>query len=78
MTELAPKIQETVHLAVLSDTEIFYVDKVDSPEPLGSCPRSVSGGLSTPPALGKVLLAYQPEEEQSRIIRKIKSSRSPQ
>ena len=35
MTELALKIQETVHLAVLSDTEIVYVDKVDSPRTVG-------------------------------------------
>ena len=33
MTELALKVQETVHLAVLSDTEIVYVDKSIPPEP---------------------------------------------
>ncbi|RPJ06086.1 MAG: IclR family transcriptional regulator, partial [Deltaproteobacteria bacterium] len=35
MVELAQKLQETVHLAVLSDTEIVYVDKCDSPRSLG-------------------------------------------
>src|SRR5512136_1812917 len=31
MVELAARVQETVHLAVLSGMEIVYVDKVDSP-----------------------------------------------
>lgn len=35
MAELARRVQETVHLAVLSDTEIVYLDKVDSPRTLG-------------------------------------------
>ena len=72
MTELALKIQETVHLAVLSDTEIFYVDKVDSPRTVGVISKIGQRGPVYCTALGKVLLAYQPEEEQSRIIRKIK------
>ncbi|MEI9477802.1 MAG: IclR family transcriptional regulator [Deltaproteobacteria bacterium] len=72
MTELALKIQETVHLAILSDTEIFYVDKVDSPRTVGVMSKIGQRGPVYCTALGKVLLAYQPEEEQSRIIRKIK------
>jgi DNA-binding IclR family transcriptional regulator len=72
MTELALKIQETVHLAVLSDTEIFYVDKVDSPRTVGVISKIGQRGPVYCTALGKVLLAYQTEEEQSRIIRKIK------
>ena len=35
MVDLALKVQETVHLAVLSDTEIVYIDKVDSPRASG-------------------------------------------
>jgi DNA-binding IclR family transcriptional regulator len=72
MMELALKIQETVHLAVLSDTEIFYVDKVDSPRTVGVMSKIGQRGPVYCTALGKVLLAYQPEEEQTRIIRKIK------
>ncbi len=35
MADLALKVQETVHLAVFSDSEIVYVDKADSPRTLG-------------------------------------------
>ena len=72
MAELAQKVQETVHLAVLSDTEIFYVDKAESPRPLGVMSKIGQRGPLHCTALGKVLLAYQPEEEQMKIIRKIK------
>ena len=72
MTELALKVQETVHLAVLSNTEIVYVDKVDSPRPLGVMSKIGQRGPVYCTALGKVLLAHQSEEEQSRILREIK------
>jgi DNA-binding IclR family transcriptional regulator len=72
MTELALKVQETVHLAVLSDTEIVYVDKVDSPRTLGVMSKIGQRAPVYCTALGKVLLAFQSENEQSRIIRKIR------
>ena len=72
MMELASKVQETVHLAVLSDTEIVYVDKVDSPRTLGVMSKIGQRAPIYCTALGKVLLAFQPEEEQSRIIHKIR------
>jgi DNA-binding IclR family transcriptional regulator len=72
MTELALTVQETVHLAVLSDTEIVYVDKVDSPRPLGVMSKIGQRGPVYCTALGKVLMAFQPEDEQSRIIHKIR------
>ena len=72
MTELAMRVQETTHLAVLSDTEIVYVDKVDSPRTLGVMSKIGQRGPVYCTALGKVLLAFQPENDQSRIIRKIR------
>jgi IclR family transcriptional regulator, KDG regulon repressor len=72
MTDLALKVQETIHLAVLSDTEILYVDKVDSPRTLGVMSKIGQRGPVYCTALGKVLLAFQPENEQSRIIRKMR------
>ena len=72
MTELALKVQETVHLAVLSEAEIVYVDKVDSPRTLGVMSKIGQRAPVYCTALGKVLLAFQPESEQSRIIRKIR------
>jgi IclR family transcriptional regulator, KDG regulon repressor len=72
MTELALKVQETVHLAVLSDTEIVYVEKVDSPRTLGVMSKLGQRSPIYCTALGKVLLAFQSESEQSKIIHKIK------
>jgi len=72
MTDLAKKVQETVHLAVLSDTEIVYVDKCDSPRTLGVMSKIGQRGPIYCTALGKTLLAFQPEDEQSRIIRGIR------
>ncbi len=72
MTDLASRAQETVHLAVLSDIEIVYVDKVDSPRALGVMSKIGQRGPLHCTALGKTLLAFQPEEEQSRIVQKIR------
>jgi DNA-binding IclR family transcriptional regulator len=72
MADLAQKVQETVHLAVLSDTEIVYVDKVDSPRSLGVMSKIGQRAPVYCTALGKTLLAFQPEDEQSRILHKIR------
>ncbi len=72
MTDLALKVQETVHLAVLSDTEIVYIDKVDSPRALGMMSKIGQRAPVHCTALGKVLLAFQTEDELSRIINEIR------
>jgi len=72
MTDLALRVQETVHLAVLSGTEIIYVDKVDSPRTLGVMSKIGQRAPVYCTALGKTLLAYQPKDELSRIINEIK------
>jgi DNA-binding IclR family transcriptional regulator len=72
MADLAQKVQETVHLAVLSDTEIVYMDKCDSPRTLGVMSKIGQRAPVYCTALGKTLLAFQPEDEQSRIIREIR------
>ncbi len=71
MVELAKKAQETVHLAVLSETEIVYLDKVDSPRTIGVMSKIGQRSPLYCTALGKTLLAFQPEAEQSRILRRI-------
>ncbi len=69
---LALEVQETVHLAVLSDTEIVYVDKVDSPRTLGVMSKIGQRAPVYCTALGKVLLAHQPNDELSRVVQQIK------
>ncbi len=72
MAELALKVQETVHLAVLSGAEIVYVDKAESPRSLGVMSKIGQRAPLYCTSLGKVLLACQPEPEASRIIDQIR------
>ncbi len=72
MSELALKAQETVNLAILSDREILYIDKVDSPRSVGVMSKVGQRNPVYCTSLGKALLAFQTEAEQSRIIAAIK------
>jgi len=71
MEELALKAQETVNLAVLSETEILYIDKVDSPRSVGVMSKIGQRNPVYCTSLGKSLLAFQREEEQTRIMAEI-------
>lgn len=71
MAELALKAKETVNLAVLSDTEILYVDKVDSPRSVGVMSKVGQRNPVHCTALGKAFLAFLPKEEQTRILNSI-------
>ncbi len=51
-------IRETVHLAVLRDSKIFYIDKVESPHGLSMRSEIGSYNPAHATSLGKVLLAY--------------------
>jgi len=70
LKELATKCNETVHLGVLEEGEVLYLAKEESSQTI----RMVSYiGRRAPihcTALGKVLLAYLPEEERKKILDK--------
>jgi len=70
LRELMNKCQETVHLAILDDGEVLYLDKE---EPLQTI-RMVSQIGRRAPAhctgLGKVLLAHLDERERRKIVEK--------
>lgn len=70
MEELNKKVGETVHLVVMDNFEIVYINKVESPQSLRIVTR-VGGRL---PAyctgVGKVLLAALSPEELDRFLRK--------
>jgi len=70
MEELAARYQETIHLAVLDDTQAVYVDKLEGRQAVRVELTSLGARLYAHcSALGKVLLAYSPEEEAKRIVR---------
>ncbi|MEJ2654081.1 MAG: IclR family transcriptional regulator [Acidihalobacter sp.] len=69
LLELSEKTEETVHLTVLDNDEVLYLDCVESrlrfrmTSIIGArCPLHCTG-------VGKAILAYLPETEQSRIIK---------
>lgn len=69
MEELAAQYQETIHLAVLDDTQAVYVDKLEGRQAVRVELTSLGARLYAHcSALGKVLLAYSSEEEVQRII----------
>jgi len=66
MEELA----DQYHLAVLDDTKVVYVDKLEGKQAVRVELTSLGTRLYAHcSALGKVLLAYQPEENVKRIIK---------
>ena len=68
LRELNQQTRETIHLTVRHGLSAVYVEKLDSPEPLRIHSRI---GAAVPlycTAVGKVMLAYMPEDEQQRIL----------
>src|ERR1700687_5931688 len=68
LRELNQQTRETIHLTVRHGLSAVYVEKLDSPEPLRIHSRL---GAAVPlhcTAVGKVMLAFMPPEEQSQVI----------
>jgi IclR family acetate operon transcriptional repressor len=68
LRELNQQTRETIHLTVRHGLAAVYVEKLDSSEPLRIHSRI---GASVPlycTAVGKVLLAYMPTDEQDRVL----------
>jgi IclR family KDG regulon transcriptional repressor len=67
MVRLAEKTKETVHLSILDGTEIIYLDKIDSPQPVRA--YSTVGGRAPAHcvATGKAMLAQLPDKQISIV-----------
>jgi IclR family acetate operon transcriptional repressor len=66
---------ETSLICVLSDTEMVYVERIDSPQPI-----QVRGSIGRRDpiyctAMGKSLLAFQPDEEREAIVQRLQLKR---
>lgn len=77
LIEIARSITETVHIAVLKNHKVFYVDKVESPQGLKISSHIGSFNPAHATALGKVLLANAPHNQQEQTIRNIFEAQSP-
>ena len=71
LRELNQQTRETIHLTVRHGLSAVYVEKLDSSEPLRIHSRI---GAAVPlycTAVGKVMLAYMPPEEQQKVRRQL-------
>jgi DNA-binding IclR family transcriptional regulator len=70
LERLVLETSETVHLCILDETEVVYLDKV---EPARSVRMATSVGRRNPAyctAVGKAMLAWLPESQVESIVRK--------
>lgn len=58
IASLAQKTAETVHLSILDGTEVIYIDKIDSPQPVRAYSRVGGRAPAYCVATGKALLAF--------------------
>lgn len=77
LIKVASTITETVHIAVLKNQQIFYVDKVESPQGLTISSHIGSSNPAYATALGKTLLAFLPNELQAQTIDAIMENNKP-
>ena len=68
LRELNQQTRETIHLTVRHGLSAVYVEKLDSPEPLRIHSRIGAAVPLNCTAVGKIMLAYMPEEERDRIL----------
>lgn len=62
---------ETVHLCILEQGEVVYIDKVETTEPVRMYSRIGRRAPVYCTAVGKAMLAHLPTEEQDHLIREI-------
>jgi IclR family KDG regulon transcriptional repressor len=60
LEKVAENIRETVHLAILKNNQVFYIDKAESPQGLAMSTNIGTYRMAHATSLGKVLLAFLP------------------
>ncbi len=68
--KVADEITETVNIAVLKNQQVFYIDKLESPQGLKTSSQIGSYNPAHATALGKVLLANLTEQKIKAILEK--------
>lgn len=77
LNELATRTQETIHLAVPSQSEVVYITKVDSSHSIRMASRIGARSPMYCTSLGKAILAYYPAAQVEEIIREGLPARTP-
>lgn len=68
LEELARATQETVHLAILDDNQVVYVDKIDGSQAIMTNTRLGGRGDPHCTATGKALLAFAPAATVTAVL----------
>ncbi|MFO7321854.1 MAG: IclR family transcriptional regulator [Chloroflexota bacterium] len=68
MKALMQQVNETVHLAVLNDGEIVYIDRIEGLHTQGMYTRIGKRAPAHCTALGKVLLAFLPQDGWREVV----------
>lgn len=78
LQELARTTGETIHMAILDQNEVSYIEKIDGNQAVRMASRVGSRAPVHCTALGKVLLSCQPEKEWHRYVAEVGlASRTP-
>lgn len=68
LEELMERTGETVHLAILDENEVLYINKIESRQTIRMFSRVGRRGPVYCTGVGKVLLAFQPQERIEEVI----------
>jgi DNA-binding IclR family transcriptional regulator len=71
LSELASSFKETVHLAVLNDFDVFYIEKIETFQSIGMISRVGRKAPSYCTGVGKVMLAHLEEEKLKDFFRTV-------
>jgi IclR family KDG regulon transcriptional repressor len=71
LRELSQASNETVHFAILDDTEMLYIDKVESSQPVRMHSTIGTRNPLHCTAIGKAVLAFIPVEERNALLDRI-------
>ena len=62
LSELASTFNETVHLAILNNNEVFYIDKVEGSQTVGMMSKIGNRSPAYCTGVGKIFLAYMNQD----------------
>ena len=68
LRSLSEMANETVHLAILDDLEMLYVDKIESSQSVRMYSKVGTRNPLYCTAMGKAILAFLPSEERNRLL----------
>ncbi len=77
LVKVAENITETVHIAVLKNAQVYYVDKVESPHGLKISTTIGTYNPAHATSLGKVLMAFSHEDATLSVDDKAVSTKLP-